>query len=191
MGKVREAADQIRGYVHYLFDPEKNLFFHIIDTGTGRFVRRKHWATGNGWAVMGLSRVTEEANRQGYAEISGELTGLLKTLLDAMISLQLPDGRFHDILDDPESFADGTSALMMAAGIYRAILYGILDQKYASAADRAVETAEGMMDEYGLIRGVCGCPHFISEGTSAEAQAAFVMAEAWKGRVDLLYNRRY
>ena len=50
---------------------------------------------------------------------------------------------------------------------------------------------EGMMDEYGLIRGVCGCPHFISEGTSAEAQAAFVMAEAWKGRVDLLYNRRY
>ncbi len=27
---------------------------------------------------------------------------------------------------------------------------------------------------------VCGCPDFVRAGTSAEAQAAFIMASAWK-----------
>ena len=39
------------------------------------------------------------------------------------------------------------------------------------------------IDGLGLVRGVCGCPDFVSEGTSAEAQAAFLMADAWYGKL--------
>ena len=39
------------------------------------------------------------------------------------------------------------------------------------------------VDGMGLVRGVCGCPDFVSEGTSAEAQAAFLMADAWYGKL--------
>ena len=39
------------------------------------------------------------------------------------------------------------------------------------------------VDGMGLVRGVCGCPDFVSEGTSAEVQAAFLMADAWYGKL--------
>ncbi len=183
MGKIREAAEQIRGYIRYLFDEQAGLFFHIIDTESGRFVRKKFWATGNGWALMGLARVIEAADRQKQERIRDELAAFLRRLLDAMLAMQCPDGRFHDVLDDGNSFQDGTSALMMAATVFRGILHGYVREDCCSMAEAAYRAACGKMDEMGLIRGVCGCPDFLSEGTSAEAQAAFIMADAWYGKL--------
>ena len=189
MGETEEAWKQIRGYIRHLFDPSSNLFLHIVDTETGRYVRQKHWATGNGWALMGLARVIEEMDRQGCKDGKKDLSAFLETLLQGMLAWQLPDGRFRDILDDPESFADGTSAMMMAATVYRGSLNGYVNAGLIECAEKAYHAVRQGMDETGLIHGVCGSPHFDSEGTSAEAQAAFVMADAWRSRVGKV-NRR-
>ncbi len=183
MGRVQEAAVQIRGYIRALFDEEADLFYHIADTADGRFVRQKHWATGNGWALMGLARVVEAAERQKETAVCRELSAFLNRLLTSMLRFQLPDGRFHDILDDPESFVDGTSAMMTAAVIFRGILHGYVDASHLNAAEAAWTTVSGKLDEMGLIHEVCGCPHFLSEGTSAEAQAAYIMADAWREKL--------
>ena len=90
------------------------------------------------------------------------------------------DGRFSDILDDEASFADGTSSMMMAATVYRGIKGGYIPAERKAAADKAYETVSQTIDDYGLLREVCGCPDFTSEGTSAEAQAAYIMATAWR-----------
>ncbi len=179
MGRVEEAAEQIRGYIRHLFDEQAGLFYHIRDVGSGRFVRQKHWATGNGWALMGLARVLEAAEAQGYDAIREELSSFLNRLLKAMLVHQLPDGRFPDILDDQNSFADGTSALMTASVLFRGILRGYLSPRLAGAAEKPCRTMSEKMDDSGLIHGVCGCPDFLREGTSAEAQAAYIMAAAW------------
>ncbi len=184
MGGTEEAAGQIRGYIRHLFDEEAGLFFHIVDTDSGEYVRKKHWATGNGWALLGLARVAEAAEDRGMTEIREETAAFLNRLLDAMLPLQCPDGRFRDILDDPDSFPDGTSALMMAAAVYRGILRGYVSVSRLDRAEAAYRSALERIDGMGLIRGVCGCPDFISEGTSAEAQAAFIMADAWRRRMD-------
>ncbi len=183
MGRVREAAEQIRGYIRHLWDGEAGLFFHIVDTESGRYVRRKHWATGNGWALMGLARVTEAAGAAGKMQIRDEMAEVMNRLLEAMLAWQGADGRFHDILDEPDRFLDGTSSAMMAAAVFRGILGGYVPAKRREAAEAALRAVGGSMDEMGLIRGVCGCPDFTEEGTSAEAQAAYVMAEAWRGRL--------
>jgi Predicted unsaturated glucuronyl hydrolase involved in regulation of bacterial surface properties, and related proteins len=101
-----------------------------------------------------------------------------------VLARQTADGRFHDILDDPESFVDGTSSAMMAATVFRGILHGYVRSEYRDAAEAAYRAVAGKTDGMGLIREVCGCPDFMSEGTSAEAQAAFVMADAWRGKLD-------
>ncbi len=183
MGKMDEALEQVRGYIRHLYDPEAGLFYHIKDVETDRFVRRLHWATGNGWALMGLARILEEARKRERDDVFDELLGVQKSLLENMLKYQTPDGRFHDILDDPGSFVDGTSAMMMAAAIYRGVGNGYLDKQWLPYADRAYLTVSQKIDGYGLIREVCGCPDFISEGTSAEAQAAYLMAGAWRKRV--------
>ncbi len=184
MGRLDDAVEQIHGYQKHLFDSESSLFFHIKDVEQDRFVRKVHWATGNGWALMGLTRVLEEAWRQKRFDISDKLLKLTENLLTGMLKYQLPDGRFHDILDTEDTFIDGTSAMMMTAAIYRCICLGYFSVKYRENADRAFRTVTESIDTYGLLRHVCGCPDFVSEGTSAEAQAAYIMASAWKARLN-------
>ena len=182
MGRVQEAAEQIAGYTRWLHDMETGLFFHIVDTEQRRFVRRKHWATGNGWALLGLLRCTEAVQAQGCAETAGALADQYRALLKAMLRYQLYDGRFHDILDDDASFVEGTSALMLAAGIWRGIHDRLIPSELAVHAERAFRTVGARIDGNGLLHGVCGCPDFLGEGTSAEAQAAWVMAAAWRNK---------
>lgn len=183
MGCIDDAAEQIRGYIRHLFDEKAGLFYHIVDTESGRFVREKHWATGNGWALMGIARVAEAAEEAGRTDIRNEMAAFLNRLLEAMTGLQREDGRFHDILDDPDSFPDGTSSVMMSAAVFRGILHGYVRNSFRDAAEAAYRTVAEKTDGMGLIREVCGCPDFISEGTSAEAQAAFIMADAWRKKL--------
>ena len=180
MGRLEEAAEQIRGYYRHLYDDEAHLFWHIVDTEQGRFVRQKNWATGNGWALMGLARVAGEAERQGRADIRQEMGERCRELLEGMERFRLADGRFRDILDEEDSFIDGTSAMMAAAAAYRGILGGWIGKEHLAAAELACDTVSGKIDGMGLVREVCGCPHFEEEGTSAEAQAAWIMADSWR-----------
>ncbi len=183
MGLVKEAAEQIAGYTRHLFDRETGLFYHIVDTEQNRFVRQKHWATGNGWALLGLIRTIEAAYEHGDSDTADSLAGQYRNLLDAMLRHQLPDGRFHDIMDEPSSFIDGTSSLMLAAAIWRGIHGGFVPTDYGAYAERAFQTVTEKIDSIGLIHEVCGCPDFVAEGTSAEAQASYVMASAWRNKV--------
>ena len=186
MGKVEEAAFQIAGYNRYLFDPASCLYYHIADTENHTFVRQKHWATGNGWALLGLLRTAGEARKQGFSEIADDLCRQYTSLLDAILRYQLPDGRFHDILDEDFSFVDGTSSMMTAAAILRGIHDHLLPVRYCSHAERTLDTVERTIDRIGLLHEVCGCPDFLREGTSAEAQASYLMAHAWKQKCQAL-----
>ena len=183
MGCLDEAARQLQGYADALLDPETGVFFHIYDAGGKRFVRRRRWATGNGWALMGIARVADAAAAAGRADLRDTFNALGRRVLDAMLRCQLPDGRFHDILDDSASFVDGTSAMMVSAVIFRRVLGGTLPEAYAERAELAYRTVLARMDAIGLIHEVAGCPDFAHEGTSAEAQAAFLMADAWRNRL--------
>ena len=180
MGELDEALKQIRGYRKHLYDGEKNLFFHIRDVETGRFVRKLHWATGNGWALMGLARVIEEADKKDREDIRDELALFLEEVLSGMNVYALDDGRFRDILDDDKSFIDGTSSMMVAATVYRGIKNGYVSRDYRQMADMAFDAVTDTIDNHGLLHQVCGCPDFVREGTSAEAQAAYIMAYAWR-----------
>ena len=172
-----EAVTQLDGYIECLKDPETGLLFHIYDAGTGRFVRKKLWATGNGRALLGISRIISLIPncRDKYIRVGTEL-------LDSMLKFRCESGMFRDILDAPDSFEDGTSSMMAAAFIYRGISENWLDSEYIPVADTVYGSMQGKIDEYGIIRGVCGCPHFDSPGTSAEAQASYVMMESWRNK---------
>jgi len=96
-----------------------------------------------------------------------------------MLKYQQPDGRFFDIMDDKESFLEGTAAMMMAAAIYRGVTAGWLSDGYIKYAEPVKETMDSYVDEFGIIHEVCGCPDFIKPGTSAESMASYLMMHAW------------
>jgi rhamnogalacturonyl hydrolase YesR len=180
MGELNEATKQIFGIMNYLRDDESGCMFHIYDAGTQKFVRRKLWATGNGWTLLGVGKVLNEAKIVGDITAYETLMQTGQEILDCMLKYQRDDGLFHDILDEPDTFTDGTSAMMMAAFIYRGLKEGWLaGRNYKQHADKARKTATKNIDEFGIVRGVCGAPFFDKQGTSAEAQAAWLTMEHW------------
>jgi len=180
MGELNEATKQIFGIMNYLRDDESGCMFHIFDAGTQKFVRRKLWATGNGWTLLGIAKVLHEAKSCGDITAYETLMQTGQEILDCMLKYQRDDGLFHDILDEPDTFTDGTSAMMAAAFIYRGLKEGWLaGRNYKQYADKARKTVTKNIDEFGILHGVCGAPLFDRQGTSAEAQAAWLIMEAW------------
>jgi unsaturated rhamnogalacturonyl hydrolase len=88
------------------------------------------------------------------------------------------DGLFHDVLDDPSTFVETNLSQMLSYVLYRGMAGGWLDTGYCAYADRMRRAAQGKVDSYGLVQGVCASPHFDRPGTAAEGQAFFLLMEA-------------
>ena len=179
-GEMDEAIRQIQGMKNRLWNAERKLYAHIWDESRQAFKRASHWGVGNGWAAAGLTRVIRilPESRAGEKQ---ELATHLKDLLDGCLAYQRPDGLFHDVLDNPESFVETNLAQMLAYSIYRGAAGGWLPHAYKIHADRMRAAAHKKVDADGYVRGVCGAPAFDRAGTAPEGQAFFLLMEAaWK-----------
>lgn len=187
-GAVEAAAGQLAGHRRRLFDPEPGLWAHQWDEDTGRRVRAAHWASGNGWVVAGLARSlrrlagrsTGSAPARAFAHDAARHA---RDLVDAMLRLRAPSGLFHDVLDDPGTFEEVTAGEMLAYGILTGVADGWLPGSYAAAGRSLVDTARAHVDGDGLVVPACGAPRFDRPGTSAEAQAFFLLATAAQDRL--------
>lgn len=176
-GDIPEAMKQICGFRKYLFDEEKGLHSHIWDDDRKSFGRKDFWGVGNGWAVSGVTRVIGLLPKEAEEERE-YLVSFVKKMLDGCLKYQMEDGRFHDIIDCPETFADTNTGQMIAYSIYRGVLRGYLERHYLDAADRARCAAHKMVDRFGFVQGVCGLPDFDRPYVAPEGQAFFLLMEA-------------
>ena len=171
------ALAQFRGHRDRLFDAEAGLWGWRYDENEGRAIHPQHWGTGNGWVVAAIARATHLGLR------SADLADHAQTVLDALLALRRPDGSFTNIVDDDATFEDNTTGLMAAYALATGVADGWLPGSYADAAHSLVAHARTLVDEHGLVQRVCGAPHFDRQGTSAEAQAFFLMASAAAARI--------
>ncbi|RPJ49478.1 MAG: glycosyl hydrolase [Chloroflexi bacterium] len=176
-GHSEEALKQLRGYRAILLNPEKKLYYHIWDEDKQAYERKLFWGVGNGWAAAGMARVIRALPDTMQAE-KAELARYVCEVVDGCLACQRSDGLFHDILDDPSTFVETNAAQMISYAIYRGVAAGWLDPAYRQHADRIREAVYQKVDEFGLIQGVCGAPHFNRSGTATEGQAFFLLMEA-------------
>ncbi len=172
-----EAVKQIKGYRKILLNPEKNLYYHIWDQDRQKFERKLFWGVGNGWAAAGMTRVIRSLPDSMSAE-KKLIEGYVRELVEGCLKYQCEDGLFHDILDDPSTFIETNCGQMLAYTIYRGVKGGWLDVSYLKHADRIRKAVHKKVDEYGLVKGVCGAPNFDRPGTASEGQAFFLLMEA-------------
>ena len=165
-GFFSEAMRQIDGYWNALFDPAGGLLSHQWDDGRKQFLRKAAWGVGNGWAAAGMARV--------IALLIARTNGLIRRVL----SLQRPDGMFHDVLDDPSTFPEINCGQMIAYTIYRGVQEGWLGWDLIPAAERIRSVAESQVDRFGFVQNVCGAPTFDRPGIAPEGQAFFILMEA-------------
>ena len=175
-GEYDECLRQIRGYLKALLDPEKHLMRHMWNDGTGHFDRAAFWGSGSGWTVAGLARVIDmlpdsyEGEKRALAQTTAQI-------LEGMKRCMRPDGLFHDVLDDPDTFLDANCSQMAAYAIYRGVASGWLERSWLETADVMRAAAEGKVDAYGRVRDVCGSPSFDKSGCSPEANAFYILMQ--------------
>ncbi len=176
-GHPAEAVHQVEGMRKLLWDRKDRLYHHMWDDGEKRFTRAAYWGSGNGWAAAGLARVIGHLPPSMEAD-RDRLGGYLRELVEGCVARMRPDGLFHDILDDAGTFVETNASQMIACAIYRGVALRCLDEGTLEHAERMRGAAHRMVDERGLVRGVCGSPGFDRPGTSPEGQAFFLLMEA-------------
>ena len=175
-GEYDEAMLQLDGYWARLFTVENGLLGHQWSDAEHRFLRSAAWAVGNGWAMAGMARVIALLPEKHPGRV--RLVRRTHSLIEAALPHQLPDGAFHDVLDDPSTFREVNFAQMLAYTIYRGAAEGWLDASFLPHAEKARAAALAEVDDYGLVRNVCGAPRFDSPGVAPEGQAFHILMEA-------------
>lgn len=176
-GEWGEALRQIRGIKHRLWNPEKKLYSHIWDEDRGMFRRPACWGGGNGWAAAGISRVISALPEHQVKEKEALATHA-REILDGCLVHISPNGLFHDVVDDPETFVETNLAQMLAYTIYKGIEAGWLPGSYKVKAERMRAASTKKVDDDGYVQGVSAAPTFDRPGTSPEGQAFFLLMEA-------------
>ena len=170
------------GMAHYraierrLKDPETGLYHHKWHEGKQAFTRGLYWGVGNGWALVGLMRMTRAMLDAGDPR-ADELAADFTALVEAMISYQAENGLFHDVLDDGETFYESETSEMFAYSIYNMVSWNKMEDRYLQRADMARRAVAARVDANGIVQGCSGSPTFEQEGTSVEAQAHYIMME--------------
>jgi unsaturated rhamnogalacturonyl hydrolase len=176
-GCHEEAVKQIEGFRKMLFDPHTSLMSHIWDEGRGEFARKAFWGVGNGWALTGMSRVIRTLPAAMARERS-RLIDYVKAGAEACLAYLRADGLFHDVVDDASSFVETNLSQMLSYLFFRGMREGWLDEANRKYAERMRSAAQGKVDRFGLVQGVCASPYFDRPGTAAEGQAFFLLMEA-------------
>ena len=177
MGFHDEAIVQIEGYSQRLWNPEKKLLAHIWDDGKKQFKDGAFWGGGNGWAAAGLARVLRSLPSE-RSQDRAHLAAFAREIIDGCLQHQRPDGLFHNVVDQPDTFVETNLAQMLAFAIYEGTAAAWLPASYKQHADRMRAAARLKMDADGYVQGACGAPSFNSPGASTEAQAFCIMMEA-------------
>lgn len=176
MGDFDEAVKQIEGFRKYLMDPEKKLYHHQWDDEKMDFSRKDLWGGGNGWTAAGIAKIMDLLPLE-RKDLSDKLAVYGKEVIDGCLVYMRPDGLFHDVVDNSNSFVETNLSQMLAFAIYTGVKTGWLNADYKEKADIMRMAARSKIDSNGIVQGACGSPFFDKPGTSTEAQAFFLMME--------------
>ncbi|MDD3796442.1 MAG: glycoside hydrolase family 88 protein [Lachnospiraceae bacterium] len=183
-GAFEEGLKQWNGYWNALYDSKAGLICHMWNDETGTFTRAAHWGIGNGWALASVPRMMALWPDQRLEEERSKMLQKAGALLDALLHYMTPEGYFHDVVDDENTFVETNLSQLTAYTIYRGMRQGWLPVSYEDTAVRLQQAAEQKIDSYGFVRDVCGAPTFDKPGIAPEAQAfCLLMEEAarnWK-----------
>ena len=176
-GKYKEALGQIDGVRKVLWNPEKKLYSHRWNDGEQKFINKRFWGGGNGWAAASFSRIIRALPVDMKSE-KEKIVGYHKELLDGCLHYMRSDGLFYNFVNEPDTFVETNLAQMIAYSIFRGIKGGWLDSNYLCQAEKMRQAAFNKIDKHGYVTGVCGAPMFQSQGRSTEGQAFFLLMEA-------------
>jgi unsaturated rhamnogalacturonyl hydrolase len=133
---IEEAIHQFLVHIKYLFDRETGLWFHgWTFMGRHNFARAR-WARGNCWFTAGVVDFIEMVNPP--ESVKRFLMETLQAQVGGLAATQAPDGMWHTLLDDSDSYVETSAVAGFGYGILKGVRKGYLDEKYVQTGRRAL-----------------------------------------------------
>ncbi|MGM9551067.1 MAG: glycoside hydrolase family 105 protein [Clostridia bacterium] len=150
---LNDAVNQFIQYKKWLYMEDRNLMSHVYDL-RHNLPTNVPWGRGNGWFIFSLSELLaflpkSHPKREFLEEF-------FKTLAKGYLSHQSPLGRWHQVIDDKDSYLETSCTAMFACAFMRGYRTGLLGEEYKNSAIKAVESiVTSCVDDKGNIYGVC------------------------------------
>lgn len=143
---LNRAAKTIKVYCDKLQKPN-GLYYHRADAPF-------YWGRGNGWAAAAFAEIIQvlPEDHMYYEDIRVAYSKMMKTL----ITYQAEDGMWHQLLDDPESYAESSCTGMFIYAMATGLDKGWISyDDYADAVAKAWDALAGYVNENGETENVC------------------------------------
>jgi len=156
---INRAAREMVLYLDTLQMPN-GLFYHAPDVPF-------FWGRGDGWMAVGMSELLSSLpkNNPNYTRI---MSGY-KLMMASLLKHQAEDGMWHQLIDDPTSWAETSCTGMFTFAFITGVKNGWLDKKtYAPAARKAWLKLITYINENNDITEVC-------EGTNKKNERQYYL----------------
>ena len=153
-----EIVTQIKGFWHYLFMEDVNIFSHVYFPEEKK-ANRAPWGRGNGWVLLALSEVLlyMPKNHKDYNFVLEKFQILAKGIL----SFRGEKGMWHQVIDNHDTYEETSGTSMFIIAMARGVKNGWLDESFIQPVKEAtLRMFEVAVDEIGNVHKIClgsGC----------------------------------
>lgn len=146
------AARQVIQFTEYLFDPNKQLYFHcyyddLKENGVAR------WGRANGWTAMAQAELLDFLPEDHPQRDT--LIYLFERQIVGLSRYQSETGLWHQILDKPDSYLETSCTAMFVYAVAKGINEGWIDKRYRTIAFQGWDGLKTRITKDGEITGVC------------------------------------
>ena len=152
-GKMKEEAEyQFLLHDKYLCDRATGLWYHGWSFREKNNFAGAFWGRGNCWITMAIP---EFLAIQGCNEsVRRMLTNTLRAQIDSLKKYQAPDGMWHTLVDDEDSYVEASATCGFAYGILKAVKDGLVDKSCLEMATKAAASILDYISEDGVVNQV-------------------------------------
>ena len=151
-----EAEYQFLLHVKYLADRKTGLWYHGWSFKEKSHFAAAFWGRGNCWITAAIPEFLAAPGRT--PAVRKLLIATWRHQVEALLQYQEPNGMWHTVVDDPDSYVEASATCGFAYGILKGVSLGFGEESWIEPALRALEPIIGYTDEEGVV-------HQVSYGT--------------------------
>lgn len=152
----KEAEYQFLLHNKYLSDKKTGLWYHGWTFKERNNFAGAFWGRGNCWVTMAIPEFLSMT--ECSEETKKILVEALQKQVESLKKYQAPNGMWHTLIDDADSYVEASATCGFAYGILKAVREGILDASYREVAENAVVPILECISDDGVV-------HQVSYGT--------------------------
>lgn len=152
-GRMKEEAEyQFLLHDKYLCDKTTGLWYHGWSFKERNNFAGAFWGRGNCWITMAIPEFLAIHDCSG--PVKRMLVNTLRAQIRSLKKYQAPDGMWHTLVDDGDSYVEASATCGFAYGILKAVKDGLADKSCLEMALRAADPILDYISEDGVVNQV-------------------------------------